>query len=79
MTKIYTVTKYTGEYQGKTYEKAVMIITEGKAYPKMVSMPWKTYEQILQDYDLKTLEGRSIKNFTYRIYGEKAVIAGIEA
>lgn len=78
MVKIYSVAKYEGEYEGKKYTKALMIAAEGKNYPKMVSMNWKDYEKVLQEYGIDTLENRSVNNFLYRVYGKKAVIVGVE-
>lgn len=79
MVKIYSVAKYEGEYEGKKYTKALMIAAEGNSYPHMVSMSWKDYERVLEEYGIDTLEGKSIKNFVYRVYGKKATIAGVEA
>lgn len=69
-TKILASGTYHGEYEGKPFDKAVMIYSDDNHWPKMATCSVEVYNRAVEENGGKSLKGTPVKFYYEESYGK---------
>lgn len=75
---IYGVLNYKGEYQGKEYEKQIIVYGDKEHYPRIAALSPADYKRACKERGREDLTGETFEKVTYtKGYGDKLKAVGI--